>query len=75
MPREFLQNIMFAGRSTILENSDGCAKQYICATALYLLSILDHFYYIIINCCVGIKGHVLEVFDIRNAIKNDLYPC
>ena len=41
---ELLQNRqpIFSDLSTSFENSDGCAEQYWCATALYLLSMLEH---------------------------------
>ena len=42
-------------------NTDGCAEQYFCATALYLLSMLSHAYNIIINPGVGATGHGREV--------------
>ena len=35
---------MFADLSTTRENTDGYTEKYICATALYLLSILVHVY-------------------------------
>ena len=44
-------------------NTGGCADQYSCITALYLLSILAHKYNIIINRGVGAPGHVIEVVD------------
>ena len=47
--------------SAIWVNMDGCAEQIICATGLYLLSMLAHAYNIIIDCGVGAPGHVREV--------------
>ena len=47
--------------STIWKNIDGCAKQYRCATALYLLSMLAHAYNITIYHVVGASGHGREV--------------
>ena len=34
---------------TILENTDGCAEQYRCASALYLMSVMSQCYSIIID--------------------------
>ena len=47
---ELIQNrkISFSELSTMWENTDGCAEQYICDTALYLLSMLAQTYNIII---------------------------
>ena len=42
---------------TIWDNTDGCTKKYICATELYLLSMLYHVYNILIDCGVGEPGH------------------
>ena len=49
------------------ENTNGCAEQYICATELYVMSILDHAYYIIIDQGVGAPGHGQDVVDGLNA--------
>ena len=38
-------------------NTYGCAEQYLCATAPYLLSILAHAYNTIIDCGVGAPVH------------------
>ena len=42
---------------------DGCAEQYHCTTALYLLPMLAHTYNIIIDCGVGALGHGREFVD------------
>ena len=51
----------------IWENADGCAKQYLCATELYLLSILEHAYNIIIYRGVGAPVNGREFFGGLNA--------
>ena len=68
---ELLQNrkICFSVLSTIWESTDECAEQYICETALYLLSILAHSYNIIINRGVGETVYVREVVDGLNATE------
>ena len=53
--------------STIWENTDGCADQYLYTTALYLLSMLAHAYNFIIDHVVGAPGHEKEVLDVLNA--------
>ena len=68
---EMFQNrtLFFANMITIWENTDGCEDQYLCATALYLLSMLAHAYNIIIDCGVGSPGHGIEVVDGLNVMK------
>ena len=48
-------------------NTDVCADQRRCATALYLLSMLAHAYNIIIDCAVVAPGHIREAFDGLNS--------
>jgi hypothetical protein len=43
--------------AVLYEPSDGCAKQYKCATALWVLSHLSHKYRIAINCMVTAPHH------------------
>ena len=50
-------------KSNIWENTDGCAEQYICATAIYSLSMLYHAYNIVIDCGVGAPVHGKYVVD------------
>ena len=62
---ELLQNrkVFMKNKSTIWENKDGCADQYICATALYLLSMFSHVYNIVIDHGAGAPGHGKYVVD------------
>ena len=48
---------------TIWENTDGCAEQYICASALYLMSVMSQTYSIIIDRGIIAPGHGKEVVD------------
>ena len=48
-------------KSNIWENKYGCAYQYICATALYLLSMLYHPYNILSDHGDGAPGHGKDV--------------
>ena len=49
-------------------NSDGCAKQYRCANAIYYLSALAYKYGIIIDRAIGAPGHGKDIVDGLNAV-------
>ena len=57
------QRIMSKKLSKLLKNTDGCAQHYICATALFLLSMLWHAFYVIIARGISALGHDREVVD------------
>ena len=61
----FLKNklLLTTSLSTIWENTDGCAEQYICASALYLMSVMSQTYSIIIDRGISTPGHGKEVID------------
>ena len=61
----------------IWENNNGCADQYRCATALYLLSILAHAYNTIIDRGVGEPGHgmTLMKYFLIDWIPYQLFSC
>ena len=54
--------------STIWENTDGCAYQYRCASALYLMSVLSQCLSIIIDQGISAHVHGKESFDGINDI-------
>ena len=54
--------------STIWENTDGCAEQYRCATALYLVSVLYQRHSVIFDWGISAPEHGKEVVDGLNAI-------
>ena len=54
--------------STIWENTDGCAEQYRCASALYLMSVMSQTYSIIIYRSISAPGHGKEVVYGLNAV-------
>ena len=54
--------------STILENTDGCAEQYRCASALYFMSVMSQCYSVIIDRGISVPGHGKEVVDGINTI-------
>ena len=61
----FLNNkqVLTKALSTIWENTDGCAEQYRCASALYLMSVMSQTYSIIIDRGISEPGHWKEVVD------------
>ena len=48
-------------KSTIWDDTYGCAEKYRSPTALYLLSMLSHTYKILIDCGVGSPVHGKDV--------------
>ena len=52
--------------STIWENTDVCAEQYVCASALYLMSVMSQCYSIIIYQGISTAGYGKEVVDVLN---------
>ena len=54
--------------SKISEKTDGCAEQYRCASALYLMSVMSQCYSIIIDQGISAPGHGKEVVDGINAV-------
>ena len=54
--------------STIWETTDGCAEQYGCDSAMYLMSVMSHCYSVIIDRGISTPGHGKEVVDELNAI-------
>ena len=55
------KNVSTTSLSTIWGNTDGCAKQYICASALYLISVMSQCCSVIIDRGISAPGHVKEV--------------
>ena len=59
---------------TIWENTDCCAEQYVCASALYLISVMSQCYSIIIDRGIIAPGHGKEVVDgLNNFDKRYIY--
>ena len=59
---------MTTSLSRIWGNTDGCYEQYICASALYLMSVMSQCYSIIIGWGISAPGHVKEVVYGLNAV-------
>ena len=49
--------VVTSSLSTIWENTDGCAEQYRCAFALYLMSVMSQTYSIIIDRGISESRH------------------
>ena len=52
----------------IFDNTDGCSKQYRCANAIYLLSLLAATCNITIDRAIGCAGHGKDIVDGLNAV-------
>ena len=52
---------------TVWDDTDGCAKQYRCGTAFFLLSVLAGEFGIAIDRAIGAPGHGKDVVDALNA--------
>jgi hypothetical protein len=61
------KNGRFLKGHTMFDNTDGCAKQYRCATAIHLLSMLAVEFNMAINRSVGAPGHGKDLVDGLNA--------
>ena len=65
---------MTTSLSTIWENTDGRAEQYICASTLYLMSVMSQCYSITIDRGISAPGHGKEVVDGLNDVdKSYIY--
>ena len=62
------RNIMFNKLITVLVKKGGCAEHYICATALYLMSILSQGFSVIIDHSISAPGHGRELVYVINSI-------
>ena len=54
---------------TIWKKDDGCAGQYICASVLYLMSVMLQCYSFIIDWGISVPGNGKEFADGLNAIS------
>ena len=61
------KRVLTTSLSTIWENTDGCAEQYRCASALYLMSVMSQTYSIIIDRGISAPGHGKKLVDGLNA--------
>ena len=61
------RRVLTSSLSTIWENTYGCAEQYICASALYFMSVMLQCYSVIFYRGISAPGHGEEVVDVINA--------
>ena len=70
---EILDQVMIKQESTTMwEETDGCAKQYRCATAMYLLLLISVRFNIVIDRAVRTPGHGKVVVNGLNATDESL---
>eukprot|EP00957_Ditylum_brightwellii_P078478 5967207-Ditylum_brightwellii.AAC.1 len=56
--------------TTMWEETDGCGKQYMGATVIYLLSLISVRFNIVVDRAVGAPGHGRDIVDGLNATDN-----
>ena len=72
----FIKNrkVLTTSLSTIWENTDSCTEQYICAYALYFMSVMSQCYSIIMDRGISAPGHGKEVeYGINDVDKRYIY--
>ena len=62
------KRLLTTSLSKIWENTDGCAKQYRCAYALHLMSVMSQCYSIIIDRGISAPGNGKEFVYVINAV-------
>ena len=62
------KKILTRSLSKIWQNTDGFARQYRCASSIYLISVVSQCYSIIIDRGISAPGHGKEVVDGLNAV-------
>ena len=68
------KNVFTLSLSTIWENTDGCAEQYRCASELYLMSVNNRCYSIIIYQGISATRHGKEVvYGLNDVDKRCIY--
>ena len=68
------RNLLESSLSTIWENTDGCSDQYICVSALYLMSFMPQCHSVIIDHGISAPGHVKEmVYGINTIGKHYIH--
>ena len=62
------EKVLTTSLGTIWENTDGCAEQFRCAYAMYLMSVISQTYSLIIDQGISAPGNGKEVVDGLNAV-------
>ena len=55
--------------STLWEDTNSCAKQYMCALDIYLMTVLIYSYVIILDHEINVPGHGNNFLDGLNATE------
>ena len=66
----FESGILVSGITTLSEDIDGCANQYIYDLAIYLMNFLSSSFVIIMDCAIIAPGHIKDVVYVLNEIDN-----
>ena len=69
----FYSGILVCVMSTLLEDTNGCAKQYRCDLAIYLMTVLSYSYGIITDRAINAQGHGNNVVNGLNAKGQTLF--
>ena len=68
------KTVLTTSLSKIWKKTNGCSKQYRCASVLYLISDISKCYSVIIDLGISAPGHGKEFVDIINDVdKRDIY--
>ena len=59
--------ILLSSMSTVWEDTDGCAKKYMCSLDIYLMAMLSSSYGITMDCAINTPVHGNNVVDGLNA--------
>ena len=62
------EKVLTTSLSKIWGKTDGCAEQYRCASALYIMSVISQTYSLIIDRGISAPGHGKEVVDGLNTV-------
>ena len=65
----FESGILVSGMSTVWEDTDGCAKKYMCALTIYLMTVLSSSYGIMMDRAVNAPCHGKNVVDGLNSME------
>ena len=70
----FKSGILLYGMSTVWENTDGCAKQYMCTLDIYLITVLSSSYVIIMDRVINAPCHgkmlLMDSMQQKNVIRS-----
>ena len=58
-----MSRILVYGMPTVWDDHNSCSKQYICALAIYLMTVLSSLYAIVMVPAINAPGHGKNVFN------------